>query len=638
LTSIALSKDLYLYGRKGETNHTFAEGTGYVKEHQDYFGLPTLVLIWGWEKKGAWSSGEYFPPYEGWGNFDKMIQEIHKLDSKTWVFISANSIITASEQWRNGSAKNYARVKEDGTYQISSGPNLVWEPVEMCPHTDYWKSTLKSYVLTLAEHGVDLIQFDGFPWCGPSECYNFSHNHPLGRGGNLWAKTWINFLSGIKQEAGRINPEVAFAGEGGAEIFIPFLDVFHSRDSWTLEIEYEEIAGKGASVIPLFRYVYNDHPVMIGQHNPSLTDFLGGSSHNALGFARILVWGEVGSYNFQASMFDPHLDKPLIDYLKKISWARATYARKFFLNSTMIKPQEISSPRISVVTEKQRSFNANAIQYSAWKSADNTIGYILTNIWNQTRTVKVNLNLTEHGLTEPCFAYYVKDGEYHYLGVVSSIFNSTFPVDPLGILLIAFSQSGPPSPPAYTYSIMINGLLEGSTHVYLDNEAVTTLSNGQSYEIAALIGSHTISVDPVVNCEADTRYVCPQSSVNISNGGFHIFEYRLQYYLTVQSNPPIISAIPLQSDWYDVGQQITVSTSSGIEKDFLTDYVFEGWRIDGEIVSTSPTYSFVMNGPITLVASWRTVINLNLVGAMIGIILLIVVIMVVILKRRKRTR
>lgn len=465
LASIAVSKDVYLYGWKGDVNKTFAEGVSNVKEHQDYFKLPTLVLLWGWEKRGAWSAGEYFPPYEGWENFDKMIGEIHESNSRVWLFLSACSIITESEQWKNNTAKDYALVEEDGSYKITSGPDMAWEYVEMCPCTDYWRNTLKSYILILVEHGVDLIQFDGFPWCGPSRCYNASHNHPMGLRGNLWARAWIDILNDIKREARRLNPEIAFSGEGGAEIFIPFLDAYHSRDSWALE--YGDNVIEGASVIPLFRYVYNDRLVMIGEHNLALAEFLGASSHNALGLARILTWGEIGSYNLPASIFDPIADKPLIDYMKRIGEARASYARIFLLSSTMIKPQEIFSPQISVVTEQHRVFNTMAVQYSAWKSADNRIGYILTNIWSQTCTINICLNLTEHGLIEPCFAYYVRNGEYYDLGFVSSLFNSTFSIDPLEILLIIFSHLGP------SHSIPLNVIVHLSSNNVTQGELIT---------------------------------------------------------------------------------------------------------------------------------------------------------------------
>ena len=56
---------------------------------------------------------------------------------------------------------------------------------------------------------------------------------------------------------------MVFGGEGGAETFLPFLDTYHSRDSWDDTHEYE-------SVIPLFNYVYHEYVTFIGEHNLAL--------------------------------------------------------------------------------------------------------------------------------------------------------------------------------------------------------------------------------------------------------------------------------------------------------------------------------------------------------------------------------
>ncbi|MBO3840429.1 MAG: hypothetical protein QXN75_07080 [Thermoproteota archaeon] len=92
--------------------------------------------------------------------------------------------------------------------------------------------------------------------------------------------------------------------------------------------------------------------------------------------------------------------------------------------------------------------------------------------------------------------------------------------------------------------------------------------------------------------------------------------------------------------WYEPGSQATVSISMiRIEKDLFTSYVFEGWMTDGELVSTSPTYSFTVTRPVSLTASWRTETNLTTVGAIAGVILLIIAVMIAIafLKKRKQS-
>ncbi|MEM2915592.1 MAG: hypothetical protein QXH91_09395 [Candidatus Bathyarchaeia archaeon] len=79
------------------------------------------------------------------------------------------------------------------------------------------------------------------------------------------------------------------------------------------------------------------------------------------------------------------------------------------------------------------------------------------------------------------------------------------------------------------------------------------------------------------------------------------------------------------SGWYKAGETAKISTSQTIvEKDFSMNYVFEGWKIDGEIVSTSPTYSFVVDKPIILVTSWRTEANPVYTSLIAGILLVIV--------------
>ncbi|MBO3840674.1 MAG: hypothetical protein QXJ72_08125 [Thermoproteota archaeon] len=92
--------------------------------------------------------------------------------------------------------------------------------------------------------------------------------------------------------------------------------------------------------------------------------------------------------------------------------------------------------------------------------------------------------------------------------------------------------------------------------------------------------------------------------------------------------------------WYDAGSTATVSISTiRVEKDMFTNYVFEGWMVDGELVSTSPTYSFTITKPVSLKASWRTETNITTVRAIAGVILLIVTVIIAIafLKKRKQS-
>ncbi|MGB9831639.1 MAG: hypothetical protein ACPLSP_06175, partial [Fervidicoccus fontis] len=61
---------------------------------------------------------------------------------------------------------------------------------------------------------------------------------------------------------------------------------------------------------------------------------------------------------------------------------------------------------------------------------------------------------------------------------------------------------------------------------------------------------------------------------------------------------------------------------------------FEGWKVNGEIVSTSPTYSFVVKKPAVLVASWRTELNIVNIG-LVAVILLVATATFLVMVRRR---
>ena len=89
--------------------------------------------------------------------------------------------------------------------------------------------------------------------------------------------------------------------------------------------------------------------------------------------------------------------------------------------------------------------------------------------------------------------------------------------------------------------------------------------------------------------------------------------------------------------WYPTNAIAVLSISpTRLEKDFFTNYVFEGWKVTGTTVSTSPSYSFTVTGPMSLTASWKTELNLGTVGvAGGGVVLAIAAVALLALRRSK---
>jgi len=91
---------------------------------------------------------------------------------------------------------------------------------------------------------------------------------------------------------------------------------------------------------------------------------------------------------------------------------------------------------------------------------------------------------------------------------------------------------------------------------------------------------------------------------------------------------------------FTAGENDTVSVSpTTIEKDFFTNYVFEGWMVNGTIVSYSPSYSFIVTGPVSLTASWKTEWNaITLGGIGCGVVLVLVAAFVLLRRKGSRTK
>ena len=89
--------------------------------------------------------------------------------------------------------------------------------------------------------------------------------------------------------------------------------------------------------------------------------------------------------------------------------------------------------------------------------------------------------------------------------------------------------------------------------------------------------------------------------------------------------------------WYAAGSSATASIAPLIsQKDLLMNYAFEGWKVNGTIVSTSPSYSFIVTEPMSLAASWRIELNLVTAGAAaVGVMLAIAAVALVALRRSK---
>jgi hypothetical protein len=83
--------------------------------------------------------------------------------------------------------------------------------------------------------------------------------------------------------------------------------------------------------------------------------------------------------------------------------------------------------------------------------------------------------------------------------------------------------------------------------------------------------------------------------------------------------------------WYEAGSIVTVTVyPTTVVKDIFTSYVFEGWSVNGSVVSTLPSYTFTVNKPLTLTAVWRIEVNIFAIClAAVGILLTVIALAVI---------
>lgn len=411
LRAVALGENFCAHGCAFEPREkSFGEFIAHMKQNHEVLGLATVGMLWGWERYGAWFYGDYFPPFEGWEAFDEIVEALHAQGDRLNVFIGAWSIETSTELWRSGEPRPFAMRNADDSIKVAP----PWEPgrewVFMDVATDYWRDRLVETVGTLAEHGVDLVQLDGFPWTEPQDCFALNHGHPPGRGGTWQTEAWLVALQQIRERAKAINPELALSGEGGAELFLPYLDVYHSRDNWAEVFDWN-ITQQGAEVIPLFEYVYHPYILFLGQYNLALWRPLGGASYHRLALARALLWGQIPIYNLQENLQAPEADHEALAYVRTIGLARTTYAKPFLVSGMMQRSLEIESP-LTTVRAQNGKFTGEvpAIQHSVWRAPTGEIGIVITNIADRDVEFKLPLEFGRLGL---------KEGERHIVRLIS---------------------------------------------------------------------------------------------------------------------------------------------------------------------------------------------------------------------------
>ncbi len=349
-------------------------------------GGPTTFMLMAWEKRGAWVTPDYFPPFGGTEAFRAITSKLHAHGHRALVFLSGLKW-TLQKTTKGGSVDDRDEFDRHGRAHAISDPTgkatIYGDPgqgvgryAQLCGATPLAREILLDSTLQCQRLGIDCVQVDQIVGGGLPPCYHPDHGHPPG-GGNWCAKRLYDTFAEIRRTAKAVDPDFAFAIEEPAEFFIPVLDTYHARDykqaSWPR-------TGRGVKGVPLFTHVYHDYlhgyggdscqvstqpwPVSLYQQAANL---ICGKTPGVAVWQR--SFAPRSTHEFQRRMLRSHFDL----------WRGP--AREF-----LVFGRRIASPALNVSTQKIKFYDSRkktrtaievpSVLHSAWRLPDGRTGHV----------------------------------------------------------------------------------------------------------------------------------------------------------------------------------------------------------------------------------------------------------------------
>lgn len=393
---------------------------------QERLGLPVNVF-WHWWHGCAYDIGfpEYLPPREGVESFRNALHNAHQSDVRAVVYMNQRLWGMTTRSWAEEGAEQYAVKGPDGKVQPEVYNTFTKAPcASMCMGTAFWRAKYAG----LAEKAVKTLGVDGIYMdqaCSSLACYDASHGHPLG-GGTYWMSGFRMLQADIRNRCEGVQ-DVALAGEGCSEAWLPYLDLM-----LCLQVSIERYARPGTwEPIPLFHAVYHGVGVFYGNYSslamPPYDELWPAefapkepfkllnrkfSQQFRLEQARAFVWGQQPTIaNLRPEQFDQRAAE--LEYMMRL--ARLRYqAFKYLLYGTMLRPPALSVPedvipfsRLSIYAGQQEPLKeygkpCPAILASAWQAPDGDTALVAANVTDKSQSCTVRLSKEIYRIPNAC--------------------------------------------------------------------------------------------------------------------------------------------------------------------------------------------------------------------------------------------
>lgn len=350
-----------------------------VIKFADYFQVPMAIHWYSWHQIPFDDHyPEYFPAKEG---FKEAVEKLHESGVYVMPYINGRLFDSTTDSWKNEGAENFCSINENGEKYVEVyGSKVPLSP--MCPITSYWQDKVSDIVQKLiCEFKVDGVYIDQIGAAGAKLCFNPDHPHPLGSG-DFWVKGYREMLQKVRQKMKICNPDSMLTTEDAAEPYSGLLDAY---------LMCNQTRG---SLIPMYPAVYGGYNLTFGRY--IFPEDAKASLPFITKVAQMFIFGA------QMGWLDSWiLDYPEeAEYLKILSQARIR-ALKYLAYGELIHPPVIKSELPIIETNwhlwgTDYPIRIPAVICSAWKSGDDSIGIVFTNMSEE--TLCFQWRLEEHNL------------------------------------------------------------------------------------------------------------------------------------------------------------------------------------------------------------------------------------------------
>jgi hypothetical protein len=399
------------YGDDGQPIVPPAAVPNRAREYGVRLGLPVTVLLFGWEKSGAWTGPDFFPPGGGAPSFQAAAAGLTSAGDHLYAYLSGST-------WRlgrrelpqfDGSASFEAEgwilaaQRCDGTVLMDAFYGSIgWPSARMCPGAAGWQDIVVDAVKEAARLGTDAVSIDEFPVGAVYPCYAGHHGHAPGSG--PWqGAAYRTMLERANREAKALNPRLVLTCEEPNELFIDLLGGYVSRenqpDGWMYG-QFLERYGSRFEPVPLFAAVYHDFIVAVSEG--AVID----STWTPLetlrtSLTRSLAAGFVlGKLPAVSSVAVAQADGALLELFGTAARIVHGPAHRWAVLGRMLRPPELDVPSVTfqwldtdLVTGALliRDQSAPAVLASAWEATDGSVAHLLANITAEARGVSLPL-------------------------------------------------------------------------------------------------------------------------------------------------------------------------------------------------------------------------------------------------------